>query len=181
MNLDMDIPTVVLSDENGRSLLCYIEHEMQIDGQFYALLMPVHTPINLFVWEHDEEDEPILIDDEIKIADLFATAQAVLAEQNLTLQWSAVTLTVEGDVPDLEEDDDGFEFNAEDFNGSDHEEFQLLTRFYYQEQEYGVYIPVDPLLILTRLEQGQPKLLDTAEFERIEPILEARLAEELDP
>ena len=177
----MDIPTVVLSDEAGRSLLCYVEHSIEIEDQLYALLMPVHTPVNLFVWEDEEDDEPILVEDDGEIARVFSTAQAVLEEQNLKLQWSAVTLTVEGEVPDLEEEkEEAFELTPDDLNGSDHEEFQLLARFYHEEEEYGVYIPLDPLLILTRLEEGKPKLLDTAEFERIEPILEARLAEELD-
>jgi hypothetical protein len=180
MNFDMDIPTVVLKDEAGRSLLCYVEYSMELDDRPYVLLIPVHTAVNFFIWEEEDEEEPLLIETEAEVAKLFATAQAVLEEQNLKLHWSAVTLTVEGDIPDFDETEEDLDWNEEDLNGSDHEAFEFLASFYHQGQEYGVYYPVDPPMILARMERGTPQLLSEAEMEQLTPLLEARLAEELD-
>ncbi|WP_026099873.1 DUF3727 domain-containing protein [Prochlorothrix hollandica] len=220
MTPEMDAPTVILTDDQGRSLLCSVEHTLSLDGHSYALLLPVHTPVDLFTWEDEDTDTPDLVQDETEIAEIFSTAQAVMEEHNLTLKWTAITLTVEGELPDLEdegegeddeddwdgESDDGAVGNlnngdrltsddlydndvngqydptmaAEDTEDDEVEEFQLLARFYHEEREYGVYVPLNPFFIPVRLVQGQPQLLNATEFERIEPLLSATLEEDLD-
>ncbi len=209
MTFEMDAPTVLLTDDRGRSLLCSVEHSLNINGHSYALLLPVHTPVDLFSWEDEESEDPDLVEDETEIAEVFPTAQAVLEEQNLSLQWSAITLTVEGELPDLDalewelDSADGTEDHSpdrgvgggdtydNDLNGSyapgeleegdeEIEEFRLLARFYHEEQEYGIYIPLTPFLIPVRLVQGTPELLDPGEFEQIEPLFVAALEEDLE-
>lgn len=183
---DMDLPTVVIHDEAGRSLLCTVEHALTLNGQSYTLLSPVATPVTLFAWEgaeeeEEEEEEPILVEDEDEITTIFPIAKAVLAEQNLELIWSAITLTVEGEIPDLtlEEDDyDGAERNGTD--PETFEEFHLLARFYHEEQEYALYIPLDPFLMVARMDQGKPYLLNDNEYEAIAPLLEEALSEHLE-
>ncbi|MCP5990293.1 DUF3727 domain-containing protein, partial [Klebsiella pneumoniae] len=87
------------------------EHLVPIDGQEYALLMPVDTPGSLFAWDGEDEDEPPrLVEDESEVEAVWPTASAVLQEQNLTLINSAVTLTVEGELPDLEDEDEESDF-----------------------------------------------------------------------
>ncbi|MEB3273149.1 MAG: DUF3727 domain-containing protein [Prochlorothrix sp.] len=208
MTSEMDAPTVLLTDDRGRSLLCSVEHSLTLDGKSYALLLPVHTPVDLFSWDDEDTEDPELVEDETEIAEVFPTAQAVLEEQNLSLQWTAITLTVEGDLPDLDALDWETEFGDDDdrnsLNGDrpdreaelgvngyypiegitaemeEVEEFRLLARFYHEEQEYGIYIPLTPFLIPVRLNQGNPHLLDPSEFEAIEPLFVAALEEELD-
>ncbi len=185
----MDTPTVLLHDTDGRSLLCFLERSLMLDDQPYGLLQPVDAPAVIFSWEDDGE-EPVPVEDEDAIKTIFPTAKAVLEEQNLTLLATAITLTVEGDLPDVEDDDgdDSAELNGADRHHVDEEEdldeeaeeFQLLAIFYHQQQEYGVYTPLDPFLIVARLDNDEPQLISPEEYERIEPLLEAALAEQIE-
>jgi hypothetical protein len=179
----MDTPTLTVTDDQGRTLLCYIEHSLKLADQEYVLLLPVDAPVEIFSWEETEdaeEEAAVPVPDEAITDEIFAIAKAVLEEQNLTLKRTAVTLTVEGDLPDFEEEDEGLEIEDED----EEEELQLLTSFYHLEQEYAVYTPLDPFLILARLdEQGQPQLLSEDEMVKLEPLLpmiEDQLFDELD-
>lgn len=178
-NGNFPLKSVKITDEFGQSLDCYIEHSFELNDENYVLLLPVDAPIEIFSWpEDDDEEEPVPIEDTAKIDEIFETAKAVLEEQNLTLKQTAVTLTVSGDIPELIEDDlDSSE------EGEGYEELQLLASFYNEEQEYAIYTPLDPFLILGRLnEAGEPQLLSDQELEKLEPMLpslEAMLEEHL--
>ncbi len=171
-SIDMDAPTVTLTDEAGLTLTCYIEHSLEVEEQEYVLLLPVDSPVEIFAWQEDgEEDEAVLVEDEEELNRVFPTARAVLEEQNLTLKRTAVVLTVEGDLPDFVEDEDewaGVEPDSDD----EQEELQLLSSFYHEEQEYAIYAPLDPFFILARMDdEGQPHLLSPEELKKIEPML----------
>ncbi|NJN30348.1 MAG: DUF3727 domain-containing protein [Synechococcales cyanobacterium RM1_1_8] len=106
-----DVPTVWLEDDNGRSLFCHLEYSLDLDGKTYGLLQPVDAPVMIFAWGEDD-DEPTILEDDEELQPLLPTARAVLSEQNLTLLETAVTWTVEGDLPELEEDEDEAERNG---------------------------------------------------------------------
>jgi hypothetical protein len=169
-DLEMEVETVTLTDETGRTIECIIEHSMEIEGEEYVLLLPVDSPVEIFVWHEDgDEEEAIPVEDEKEIDRLFPIAKSVLEEQNLTLKRTAVTLTVGGDLPDLDEDEDEF---LESEDGEEQEELQLLASFYSDEKEFGVYAPLDPFFILARMDsQDQPHLLSPEELKKIEPML----------
>jgi hypothetical protein len=175
---------VTLTDEIGRSLNCYIEHSLEVEGSEYLLLLPVDAPVEIVVWNEDEEDEEegdatLLEDDEID--SIFSDAQAVLAEQNLTLKRTAFTLTVAGELPPVNEDEMLTIEMEEDDVELEPEQFQLLASFYHEEQEYGIYTPLDPLLFFARRNKaGQPELLSPEEFKKVQPLLEELLFDELD-
>jgi hypothetical protein len=166
-----DEVSVTLTDEVGRSLTCNIEHSMDVEGQEYALLLPIDSPVEIFTWHGDEADEAAIpVEDETEIDKIFDTAKVVLQEQNLTLRRTAVTLTVIGDLPDFPEED--LEPDADSEEESDFEELMWLTGFYHEEQEYAIYTPLDPFFILARInDDGQPELLSEEEFQRLEPLL----------
>jgi hypothetical protein len=175
----MDAPTITVTDEKGRTLNCYVEHSLKLADQEYVLLLPIDSPVEIFAWEESEESDEeaaIPIEAEAKIDEIFSVAKAVLEEQNLTLKRTAITLTVEGDLPDLDEEEEEFE--------EEEEELQLLASFYFQEQEYAIYTPLDPFLILARLdEEGRPQLLSPEEMQKLEPLLpmlEDQLFDELE-
>lgn len=175
---------VTLTDEVGRSLNCYIEHSLEVEGSEYLLLLPVDAPVEIVVWNEDEDDEDesdatLLEDDEID--SIFSDAQAVLAEQNLTLKRTAFTLTVAGELPPVNEDEMLTIEMEEDDVELEPEQFQLLASFYHEEQEYGIYTPLDPLLFFARRNKaGQPELLSPEEFKKVQPLLEELLFDELD-
>ncbi|MEY3299100.1 MAG: hypothetical protein RLZZ597_2360 [Cyanobacteriota bacterium] len=98
-----DDSAVVLTDDTGRFLPCQVEQRFNLNGREYLLLLPIDAPIEIFVWQ-EEDDEEVLMDiEEEDIEQLFPTAKAVLAEQNLVLQRTAITLTAAGELPDVED------------------------------------------------------------------------------
>lgn len=178
---------VTLTDEKGRSLSCTIEYSIEIEEQDYVLLLPVDTPVEIFTWHDDEDDDDdaaVFVEDDEEIDTIFDTAKVVLEEQNLKLQRTAVTLTVSGDLPEFEDEEDLIDTDDNHNGESDYEELMLLTRFYHEEQEYAVYTPLDPFFLLARMKSnGKAELLSDEERERIEPLLpmlEDQLFDELE-
>jgi hypothetical protein len=190
--MELEGPTITLSDEAGRSLLCYIELSVDVDGEEYALVNPVDYPIDIFAWvaseeteegETDEEDEEetLVPVEDAELNEIFSTAQAVLAEQNLKLKRTALSLTVEGDLPEVDEEELlTLEVEESGVAGSDQEEYQLLATFFHEEQEYAIYTPIDPVLFVVRLKDGEkPQLLSPEEFQAIQPKLQPYFEEHL--
>jgi hypothetical protein len=176
--------SVTLTDEVGRSLTCNIEYSMNLEGQEYALLLPIDSPVEIFTWQGDDTDEAAIpVEDETEIDKIFDTARVVLQEQNLTLRRTAVTLTVVGELPEFPEDDMASDADDPD-EESEFEELMWLTSFYHEEQEYAIYTPLDPFFILARMnDDGKPELLSEEEFQRLEPMLpmlEDQFFDELD-
>ncbi len=190
--MELEGPTITLSDEAGRSLLCYIELSVDVEGEEYALVNPVDYPIDIFAWvaseeteegttdEEDEEETLVPVED-AELNEIFSTAQAVLAEQNLKLKRTALSLTVEGDLPEVDEDELlTLEVEESGVAGSDQEEYQLLATFFHEEQEYAIYTPIDPVLFVVRLKDGEkPQLLSPEEFQAIQPKLQPYFEEHL--
>ena len=167
-----DVPTVLVRDSRGRQLLCFLEQLIPLDGRDYALLTPVDTPVCLFRLS-DNDQEPELIDTVDATEPILSVADIVLQEHDLTLVRSAVTLTVSGDLdePDpeaLEEDEGGDE---------ESETYELLVNFLVEDQEYGLYIPLDPFFVVARMEGNEAVLVEGEEFDRVQPRIEAELDE----
>lgn len=181
-------PTIVLTDEAGRDLPCFIEQTLDVGGQEYLLLLPVDHPIEIFNWSVDsdaEADEVLMDVDDDDIDDLFPTAKAVLAELDLTLQHSAFTLTAIGELPEAEEEDcftlevSELEENGDDAASAD--EFQMLATFFHDNQKYALCTPLDPLLFFARREAtGVITLLSPEEFQHLQPQLEEQLFDVLE-
>jgi hypothetical protein len=171
---------VNLTDETGRTLGCYVEKYLELDSKTYLLLLPVDSPIEIFAWNDDEDEESAeltAIDEDDQVAVVFADASAVLSEQNLTLKQTAYTLTASGDLPPIDPEEIlQIELEGEDL---DPEEFQILCHFYNKEQEYVICTPVDPLLFFAkRNELGVVELLSNQESDEVAPRLEELLLDE---
>lgn len=192
--MELEGPTITLSDEAGRSLLCYVELSVDIDGEEYALVNPVDYPVEIFAWvptedgltgdaetdEDEGEEETLMPVEDAELSEIFATAQAVLSEQNLKLKRSALSLTVEGDLPEVDEEDILVLEVEEAGLGKEQEEYQLLATFFHEEQEYAIYTPIDPVFFVVRLQDDQkPQLLSPEEFQAIQPKLQPYFEEHL--
>ena len=180
-----DFPTVTLKDASGQPLICQIEQTFDIEGQQYALLLPVDTPVEIFMWEEDEStEEDSLADVDVgQLGNLFPTARAVLAEQDLILQRTAITLTVAGEIPDPEADDCfTLEIGEEDTDDElTSEEFQMLATFFHDDIEYTVCTPVDPLLLFAQITSaGDAQVVPPEEFERLKPEIESTIFDVLE-
>ena len=168
-----DVPTVLVRDADRRDLLCFLEQLIPLDGQDYALLTPVDTPVSLFRLNDGDEPEPITTVDSSE--PILSVADVVLQEHELTLVRSAVTLTVSGELD--EPDPDDLEDDEDDDGDEDGETYELLVSFMVDDQEYGLYIPLDPFFVVASMMDGQAELVEGEEFDRIQPRIEAELEE----
>lgn len=183
-----DIDSVTLTDEEGRTLDCYIENAMEGDDGTYLLLMPVDIPVVILGWDQDiEEDEDSdeitnaeLVEDPEEIEEIFADAKAVLAELDLTLKLTAFTLTVVGELPPIE--DDGILTLELETEGPalDSEELQFLKDFYHKNQKYSIYTPLSPLLFLAKYNLLGKVELISPDDEKMQGILEELLFDEME-
>ncbi len=164
--MENDTVIVFLKDAAGRELECSVEYSFTHEEEDYLVLLPKDTPVEIFVWKvSGDEEELVPLEENSQIdEELFELAKAVLAEQNLTLKRTGVTLTVEGEIPEMDEEDEEME--------EDLEPFQLLATFYFGGEEYEVSTPLDPLFLLARMTApGQAKELSAEELKKIEHLL----------
>ena len=171
--------TITLTDETGKNLPCNIEATIAVDDVDYFLLQPIDNSIQIFAWEQGEdEDDEILVDIEDEELELvFATAQAVLSEQNLKLKHTAFTLTVEGELPEFDEE----EVFTVDLDDDSFEEYQELAKFLHEDQAYSVFTALDPLMFFAKLgSTGEYELLSQEELEMIQPYIEEHMIDDDD-
>ena len=160
--------TIILNDSNGNELFCYLEQLVMVQEKEYALLTPVDTPISLF--KINEKDEPELIEKIEKNEQVLKNADAVLQEHDLKLIRSAVTLTVSGELEEPIYDE-----LEEQGLDDESETYELLVSFNLLEQEYGLYIPLDPFFIVGKLEGKGALLIEEDEFDKVQPLIESEL------
>jgi len=179
-----DEEKVTLTDEEGRTLDCYVENSLEADDTSYLLLMPVDTPIVVIAWDEEEDKEfldAILIEDSAEIDHIFADAKAVLAELELTLRNTAFTLTASGELPPLEDDEIiTLELDSSEETNSEPEELQFLASFYSQEQKYSIYTPLSPLLFLAKYNERGKLEIVSPEDPQMQTILEELLFDEME-
>ena len=160
--------TLILNDSNGNELFCYLEQIVKVEEKEYALLTPVDTPVSLF--KINEKDEPELIEKIEKNEQILKNADAVLQEHDLKLIRSAVTLTVSGELEEPIYDD-----LEEDNSNEESETYELLVSFNLLEDEYGLYIPLDPFFIVGKLKDQGAELIENEEFDKIQPLIESEI------
>ena len=66
---------------------------------------------------------------------------------------------------------------AEDDADDESETYELLVSFMVEQQEYGLYIPLDPFFVVARMVDGQAELVEGEDFDRIQPRIEAEIEE----
>ena len=169
-NKSDEVPTLLIKDSQGSDLLCFLEQVVPLEGKEYALLTPVDTPVSLFQLIDDQD--PKLIETIEKNEPILEVADVVLQEHDLRLIRSAVTLTVSGELDEPEPE----EIEEEDID-DESETYELLVNFRVNDNEYGLYIPLDPFFIVGKLENGEVKLVEGEEFDKIQSGIEAELEE----
>jgi len=169
-NKNDEVPTLLVKDSQGSDLLCFLELVVPLEGNEYALLTPVDTPVSLFQLIDDQD--PKLIETIEKNEPILEVADVVLQEHDLRLVRSAITLTVSGELDEPEPE----EIEEEDID-EESETYELLVNFRVESNEYGLYIPLDPFFIVGKLEDGEVKLVEGEEFDKIQSGIEAELEE----
>ena len=169
-NKNDEVPTLLVKDSQGSDLLCFLEQVVPLEGNEYALLTPVDTPVSLFQLIDDQD--PKLIETIEKNEPILEVADVVLQEHDLRLVRSAITLTVSGELDEPEPE----EIEEEDID-EESETYELLVNFRVNDNEYGLYIPLDPFFIVGKLDNGEVKLVEGEEFDKIQSGIEAELEE----
>ena len=169
-NKNDEVPTLLVKDSQGSDLLCFLEQVVPLEGNEYALLTPLDTPVSLFQLIDDQD--PKLIETIEKNEPILEVADVVLQEHDLRLVRSAITLTVSGELDEPEPE----EIEEEDID-DESETYELLVNFRVENNEYGLYIPLDPFFIVGKLEDGEVKLVEGEEFDKIQSGIEAELEE----
>ena len=169
-NKNDEVPTLLVKDSQGSDLLCFLEQVVPLEGNEYALLTPVDTPVSLFQLIDDQD--PKLIETIEKNEPILEVADVVLQEHDLRLVRSAITLTVSGELDEPEPE----EIEEEDID-DESETYELLVNIRVESNEYGLYIPLDPFFIVGKLEDGEVKLVEGEEFDKIQSGIEAELEE----
>ena len=169
-NKNDEVPTLLLKDSQGSDLLCFLEQIVPLEGNEYALLTPVDTPVSLF--QLIENQDPKLIETIEKNEPILEVADVVLQEHDLRLVRSAITLTVSGELDEPEPE----EIDEEEID-DESETYELLVNFRVDDNEYGLYIPLDPFFIVGKLENGEVKLVEGEEFDKIQLGIESELEE----
>ena len=169
-NKNDEVPTLLVKDSQGSDLLCFLEQVVPLEGNEYALLTPVDTPVSLF--QLIEDKDPKLIETIEKNEPILEVADIVLQEHDLRLVRSAITLTVSGelDEPEPEEIEEG---DIDD----ESETYELLVNFRVDDNEYGLYIPLDPFFIVGKIDDGEVTIVEGEEFDKIQSGIEAELEE----
>ena len=169
-NKNEEVPTLLVKDSQGSDLLCFLEQVVPLEGNEYALLTPVDTPVSLFQLIDDQD--PKLIETIEKNEPILEVADVVLQEHDLRLVRSAITLTVSGELDEPEPE----EIEEEDID-EESETYELLVNFRVDDNEYGLYIPLDPFFIVGKIEDGGVKIVEGEEFDKIQLGIEAELEE----
>lgn len=178
-----DTEIVTIYDEEGRSLSCYVENEIEYDGKPYVLLMPIDLAIVILTEEiNDDEDEEygetVMVEDSDELEAIFDDAKAVLGELNLYLKRTGFILTASGELPPLEENNIISLEIEEHASEIEPEELQFLASFYSFEQKYNICTPLTPILFVgERKNLGKIEVFQ-AEEEELGFILEELLFDE---
>ncbi|EME29002.1 hypothetical protein Gasu2_13280 [Galdieria sulphuraria] len=174
---EVEPPVVTLLDSKlDRSLSCYVEHEFDHEGTTFVVLSPCSQPVFFASYQRDQTGDWELtpLEDEEVIDRLFPSAFETLAEQEIFLNRSAVTLTIDGDLESLEKESE-VEIEAE-------EDVRLVSTFMdgLTENEYYIFANMDPFLILGKKSGDNVILLGNGEFDKVAPIAERKMEETLE-
>ncbi len=177
-----DSEIVTIYDEEGRSLDCYVENEIEYEGRDYVLLMPIDLAIVILTEEINTDDEEyaetIMVEDSNEMEAIFDDAKAVLGELNLFLKRTGFILSASGELPPLEENNIISLEIEEHISEIEPEELQFLASFYCLEQKYNICTPLTPILFVgERKKMGQIEVFQTGE-EELGWILEELLFDE---
>ena len=172
-----DVPTVLVRDQRGRQLLCFLEQLIPLDGHDYVLLTPIDTPVCLVKIAQDDDTDDEVVEELDDAQSILSVAEVVLQEHDLTLVRSAVTLTVSGDLEEPDPEQIEEELENEEEEDDDTDLYEMLIQFRADDQEYGLYIPLDPFFVVARMDGTEAVLAEGEEFDRVQPRIEAELEE----
>ena len=171
---DDDEMNVTLYDHaTQRSIECSYKDTVEIDDVTYYLCYPESDVV--FFATYNERQELVAIEDQKMIDDIFPTAYAVLAEEDITLINSAYVLTIEemldGDDEDSEDDDEEDE-GEEGEPCTQWDQVNVLAQFKHEGNSVLAVKPLDVTLLIAKDTEDGIAVLSQEELKRVTPALE---------
>ena len=160
-----DFQVVLRDADSDRSIECEILETTEVSGRLYASMTPIDTPVAI---TSIGDGMMLELEDEELMQALLPTAQAVASEMGLTLLDTAVTLTVSGELSEIEKFDEstlgldevpeasladmtdmteleGVEEEDEDDDGA-----EVLLSFRHEKQTYYLVRLLEPIFVVGR-------------------------------
>lgn len=183
--LEDEPPEVVVRDtETDKTIECYVDQEINVDGKTYSLVYPCDRPVVIAYVDKEGEDEELVPLPDDDLDKIFPAAYKACAAEDVELVNSAVVLTLQGDLPDEDEDEDVDYGDVED----DQELVRVFTSFTDAGVEYVITEPLDPVLIVVKPDPKAKKsksakpqfvlLSDEAELDNVMPSVNKLLEEQ---
>ena len=67
------------------------------------------------------------------------------------------------------------ELEEDEANKDESETYELLVNFNVLNDEYGLYVPLDPFFIVAKIVVDGAILVEDEEFDRVQPLIESEL------
>jgi len=142
-----DQEEVLVTDEDtGKTIECYVDQDVTIDGKTYYIVYPCDTPVVIAYVDKEGDEEELVPVAEEDISRVFAGAYKACADIDCELADTAVVLTLQGYEDDTEEDEDDKLGDA----GDDEEFVRVITSYEDNGVEYLITEPLEPVLIITK-------------------------------
>jgi Protein of unknown function (DUF3727) len=153
---------------------CYIDAVAKLEDVEYTIGVPCDHAVLLCYFDEDEQLTPIELDDEL-MNDVFPVAESIVAEEfgeELVLQRTPQTLTLVGELDEIDDEDEDDDDDNDD-DESDDEQVEVLLSFEHRDREFNLVRLMDPVLLVGKeIVAGQRVLLSPEESEKVMPQLE---------
>mmetsp|Transcript_16496 Transcript_16496/g.33684 ORF Transcript_16496/g.33684 Transcript_16496/m.33684 type:complete len:255 (-) Transcript_16496:478-1242(-) len=195
-----DDTIVVVDVDSGRTLECFPESTVSLDGVAYTICSPIDQPVMIATMSKTSAGERVLepVDDADVLNSLLPKAVKELAADEIQLMQTGFFLTAvcsrddmfdedaeaEGEEADHDEglvDDDDEGLDDDDIDEvDDQEEARVLSEFFVDGEGYFLCASEDPVLLLVRKNSsGEFVVPPENERAKVQPTIERMLEEEL--
>ncbi|EKX35740.1 hypothetical protein GUITHDRAFT_146296 [Guillardia theta CCMP2712] len=161
-----EVEVVVKDTKTGKTIDCYVDEEVVVDGQEYALVYPCDTPVVLAYVDKDSDGEELIPVSDDDIPKLFPAGLAspfwcqgltrlVLSKMSSSLTQLSFSHCkccgsrgAHGRLGDIGDDEEDLEDLGE--AGEDEEFVKVITSYEEKGIEYLVTEPLEPVLIIAK-------------------------------
>mmetsp|Transcript_15064 Transcript_15064/g.32727 ORF Transcript_15064/g.32727 Transcript_15064/m.32727 type:complete len:253 (-) Transcript_15064:227-985(-) len=177
---DEEMFQVCLRDpDDGRSIECTMLETLETETDLFASMTPVDVAAVVATLQ---DNEMIEVDDPEIIEQLMPTATAVCSERGLSLLDSAVTLTISGNLQDI--DEVGLFEGEEDLSTmpelvnadeaeEDEEGAEAVLSFFHEGRKYYLMRLLEPLVLVGKQVSASTfEIPDEKEMAAVSPVLE---------
>jgi len=176
---------VVRDPETDKTIECYVDQEITVEGTTYSLVYPCDRPVVIAYVDKEGDDEELVPLTDKDVEKIFPAAYKACAAEDVELVNSAVVMTLQGDLPDEDDEDTDVDYGDVE---EDQELVRVFTTFEESGVEYVVTEPLDPVLIVVKPDSKVRKsksakpqfvlLTDDAELDKVMPAVNALLEEQ---